>query len=71
MAPALCNNQVVAGLITAVQELEDHDKEVDDVEVKVNGRHDIVVGAQSVVDHIRVCCSVVTNHQQCPSLASG
>jgi hypothetical protein len=46
----------LAGLITAVQELEDHDEKVDDVEVKVNCRHDIVVGAQSVVDHIRVCC---------------
>lgn len=41
-------------LIAAVEELKNEDEEVDNVEIKLNGRHDVVVGSHSIMDHVCV-----------------
>jgi hypothetical protein len=42
-------------LLAPIEELEDEDKEVDDVQVELDRGHDVVIGAHPVVDHVRVC----------------
>ena len=44
-----------AALPVSAEELEDHQEEIDDVEVELNGRHDVIVRSQSVVNHPSVC----------------
>ena len=40
--------------IDLLQDLEDLDEEVDDVQVELDGRHDVLLRAQSGHDHLRV-----------------
>lgn len=41
-------------LVNLVQDLEDLDEEVDDVQVKLDGSHDVLLRGQSVHDHVGV-----------------
>ena len=45
-------------LIPTVEELKDEDEEVDDVEVELDGRQDVVVRPHFVVYHVCVCVCV-------------
>ena len=45
-------------LIATVEELQDENEQVDDVQVEIDGGHDVVIWAQAVVNHVCVWQSV-------------